>query len=504
MACIECLLLSVWAFAYTFFYTASTVNQAMFWHRVGWVGGSLFPPFAILFFILLSQRKQYISHVWQYAVIFLLPVILLIKNIFGKSTSLASGFVQSGAGWGWTYVNSVANVWTWIYLLTLGLYFSFGFYLLLQWRKESPYQTQKRQATVIIVVDLLVLIIGINSDFIIPFFNHFLPPLANISTLLFAAGFYYLISRQQLFSTMSSPDVILDTIMDPVLLLDEQGKIIRCNLATDELLKYDREALTGKTLSTFFQQQQYNQESLKMLAEQNRLENREIDLVSSDGEIIHTVLSAAVARDSIDGFMGIIISFHDITARMEIQQELLKSRENYKRLADELYQLANYDTLTHLPNRRLFHQQLAAYASHYGAIKDDFAVIFLDLNHFKKINDQYGHVVGDQVLIETAKRLESVRLQNEILSRMGGDEFTLIIPALQSETTLSQRINALKAAFSAPFLINNLSLKLSISAGAARYSQADQHLNILLKCADEQMYQDKRTKNCDHFSQKLE
>jgi diguanylate cyclase (GGDEF)-like protein len=348
MACIECLLLSEWAFAYTFFYTASTVNQAMFWHRVGWIGGSLFPPFAILFFILLSQRKQYISHVWQYAVIFLLPVILLIKNIFGKSTSLASGFVQSGAGWGWTYVNSVENVWTWIYLLALGLYFSFGFYLLLQWRKESPYQTQKRQA------------------------------------------------------------------------------------------------------------------------------------------------------------MVIIISFHDITARMEIQQELLKSRENYKRLADELYQLANYDTLTHLPNRRLFHQQLAAYASHYGAIKDDFAVIFLDLNHFKKINDQYGHVVGDQVLIETAKRLESVRLQNEILSRMGGDEFTLIIPALQSETTLSQRINALKAAFSAPFLINNLSLKLSISAGAARYSQADQHLNILLKCADEQMYQDKRTKNCDHFSQKLE
>lgn len=215
-AFIECIILSIWAFAYTFFYIAPSPTDAMFWHKIGCIGGSLFPPFAIYFFLILTNRNRYFKHLWQYLLFYTGPLIILAKNLISETTVLALDVVQSTSGLGWTYVNSATNIWTWIYLLYLGTYFGVGFYLLFLWREESQYKTQKRQALIIIVVDIIVLIMGLTTDVFMPLFTHFLPPMANISTILFAIGFFILISQYQLFSfsKMASPDIILDTVME--------------------------------------------------------------------------------------------------------------------------------------------------------------------------------------------------------------------------------------------------------------------------------------------------
>lgn len=493
-AFIECLMLSVWAFAYTFFYTAPNPDAAMYWHRIGCIGGSLFPPFAIYFFLILSNREHYLSRFELKILFYAIPILILIKNLTGDATCLTSGFVQSTSGLGWTYINSASNVWSWIYVLYLSIYFSIGFYLLLQWHKESSYSVQKRQALTIIVIDTIVLIFGVSSDILLPMVTTFLPPMGNLGTALFAVGFFYLVSDHQLFSfsTTASSDVILDTVMDPVLLLDDKGKILRYNRATCLTLKYDETQLLGKDLNLLLRSQQYNRDNIELLRAHNKIEGRETDLITADGKTIHAILSAAVASDSIDGFMGIVVTFHDITRRKITELELLKSRENYKQLADELYLLANYDPLTHLPNRRMFFSRLKDLSNQYPSSARDFSVIYMDLNEFKIINDNYGHDVGDQVLVEAAKRLVQSKTGDEFLSRIGGDEFTLIIPDIKSEAAVRNRVREIKTAFNQPVKLNELSSALSLSAGYALFSTAADNIDILVHNADLKMYEDKR------------
>lgn len=188
----ECIVLSIWAFAYTFFYTAASPDEAMFWHRIGCIGGSLFPPFSVYFFLILSRREHVLSRRWLQLLFYGIPIVILIKNLIGNTTCLATGFVQSTSGLGWTYLNSITNVWTWIYVLYLCVYFWIGFYLMLEWRKESAYQVQKRQVMAIIIIDLIVLSFGVTTDIVLPLITPFLPPMANLGTFLFAVGFFTL------------------------------------------------------------------------------------------------------------------------------------------------------------------------------------------------------------------------------------------------------------------------------------------------------------------------
>jgi GGDEF domain-containing protein len=150
--------------------------------------------------------------------------------------------------------------------------------------------------------------------------------------------------------------------------------------------------------------------------------------------MIDAVISASVASDHIDGFMGIVITLHDISNKKRIENEVLETRENYRKFGDELYAIANYDSLTGLANRRAFFLELEKFKKSYLVEKIDFSVIFMDLNDFKSINDQYGHDIGDQVLIQTANRLNTQKSQNELIARMGGDEFTILYQQFDSET----------------------------------------------------------------------
>ncbi|WKY45777.1 diguanylate cyclase [Eubacteriaceae bacterium ES2] len=490
----ECLALSIWAFAYTFFFGAPAQTSAMFWHRIGFIGGSLFPPFAIYFFMILTTGKSLLKHTWQKTIFWGIPCIILFKNLFGKTTCLALGFVQSTSGLGWTYFNTPQNLWTWFYLLMLGAYFTFGFILLYKWQHQSNYEIQKRQAIFIIFVDSIILIIGATTDIIMPMFDNHLPPIAVISTILFAAAFASLITQYQLFSfsTMASSDTILETVSDPVILLDENGMILRYNQATCNLLKYDRYELIGRGLNSLLKSKEYNQKSLDLLKADRQFKRRETKLLTSSQQIIDAVISASVASDDIDGFMGIVITLHDISNDKRIEKELVETRESFRKIGDELYLIANFDSLTGLANRRAFFLELEVLKKCYSKGYQDFAVIFMDLNNFKAINDQYGHAIGDQVLIHTANRLNTQKSQHELISRMGGDEFTILLRQFDSEIDILQKKQLIKELFDVPIIISNYQFKFNISVGYALYSQSSGDSDLLIRNADQMMYRDKR------------
>lgn len=157
-------------------------------------------------------------------------------------------------------------------------------------------------------------------------------------------------------------------------------------------------------------------------------------------------------------------------------------------MTEELRQMAQHDPLTGLPNRALFsdrvHHELAYAKRHEG----HFAMIFLDLDNFKPVNDNYGHAVGDRVLQEVARRLQDSVRASDTVGRIGGDEFVVLMAELPKEEAALGLAEKIRQTVRQPYRVDGLELSLSCSLGVAVYPQDGKDEIALTKSADEAMY----------------
>ena len=154
---------------------------------------------------------------------------------------------------------------------------------------------------------------------------------------------------------------------------------------------------------------------------------------------------------------------------INFQKELGKKHLETLRLADENSRLANLDALTDLPNRRQFFANLHEMLSRAEQQEKRFAVGVIDLDGFKPVNDVYGHVTGDQVLVETGRRLREISDETMLLARLGGDEFGVLIDADLTEAQISAYGERICAALQAPFLLSDVAAQISGSIGFATF-----------------------------------
>ncbi|EGA66655.1 sensor domain-containing diguanylate cyclase [Vibrio brasiliensis] len=164
-----------------------------------------------------------------------------------------------------------------------------------------------------------------------------------------------------------------------------------------------------------------------------------------------------------------------------------------------LYTAANdralHDELTRLPNRRYF---MYTFGEHFNAVKksassDSFAILNIDLDKFKAINDTYGHAAGDKVLIATAERLKSVLRASDVVARMGGDEFLILLPRIESSDDIDViNIELQKAVCHTPVIYDQHLINLRVSVGYAIYDPAFEDIEEMFKLADSRMYEEKR------------
>jgi len=182
--------------------------------------------------------------------------------------------------------------------------------------------------------------------------------------------------------------------------------------------------------------------------------------------------------------------------RNKIEQQLLDSHEKLRTLAE-------LDTLTGLANRYVFESRLSTALPMAKREGKSLALLMLDLDKFKDVNDSLGHAAGDTLLIEVAKRLQSTLREGELLCRLGGDEFAILVHQLENVSLvrlLSQRILATLAK---PLTIEDHNLKVSASIGIATYPECATDAGQLFKCADAAMYRSKENgRNQAHFYSK--
>ncbi len=171
-----------------------------------------------------------------------------------------------------------------------------------------------------------------------------------------------------------------------------------------------------------------------------------------------------------------------------------------KRTNEQVTELAHHDSLTGLPNRILFYDRLNQAIFRASREKEVFAILYLDLDGFKEVNDRFGHDVGDALLCEAARRIRASVRASDTVARMGGDEFTVILCNVKTVANKDRVAEKIIEAISNPFLLNGKECSVSVSIGIALYPEHGQTAEQLVKIADAAMYLAKHGgRNCYRF-----
>ena len=192
--------------------------------------------------------------------------------------------------------------------------------------------------------------------------------------------------------------------------------------------------------------------------------------------------------------------FDLMEARTRIHN-MLEVRLLYKKLEDNnraLESLALHDPLTGLPNRRLLMDRLALAMAHAHRNKGNMAVMYLDLDGFKQINDTLGHDVGDALLAQVAARLVGAVRQGDTVARVGGDEFVIALPELSHGDDVADLVSKVMQAVSQPYSIQGCGVDVTASVGVSVYPVHGDNVETLLKSADLALYEAKRAGKNDY------
>jgi len=162
--------------------------------------------------------------------------------------------------------------------------------------------------------------------------------------------------------------------------------------------------------------------------------------------------------------------------------------------------MAKHDSLTELPNRWLFNEQIEHTLLLARRSSISFAILMIDLDNFKNINDHYGHLIGDQVIKKVGQRFQQVLRTSDLVSRWGGDEFAILLFDIENDDDIVLVINKVFSAFSDPIIIDSEKHHIFMSIGVAKYPQDGEDIITLLKRADSALYEAKEKRSEQSYS----
>ena len=207
---------------------------------------------------------------------------------------------------------------------------------------------------------------------------------------------------------------------------------------------------------------------------------------TAQGDDIYMELTAFPMTDGEGNVTSIIEVGHDVTSHM-VEQDRLKEQKN------NLKHQVHHDELTQIPNRLYFLDRLRQTISYCERSGKRAAVVFIDVDNFKKINDSLGHSAGDRVLQETARRLQKSLRTSDTVARLSGDEFAMIINIHDSDHELTPVLERIICFLGEPILVQNKEFRATASIGISIYPDDGTTTEVLLKNADTAMYEAKNT-----------
>ncbi len=269
---------------------------------------------------------------------------------------------------------------------------------------------------------------------------------------------------------------IIRHVMDGIMTIGDAGEILGFNPAAEKIFGYSQQDVLHEDIGRFIPDLMSDPGHLRLSPDWADGGRHEYEAVHANGSRfpLELSLSAMVLSDK-QYYIGIV---RDITERKQAEERVAR--------------LAHYDHLTGLPNRLLFLDRLHQSVLKMKRDRHTLALLFMDLDGFKFINDTFGHDVGDQLLQEAAQRLKMIGRNSDTVARMGGDEFVFLLPDIGSSENAVRMGNKIVAAISEPFVLANKPCRVGVSVGIALFPGDAETPDRLVKLADEAMYRAKQ------------
>jgi len=273
---------------------------------------------------------------------------------------------------------------------------------------------------------------------------------------------------------------VFENAEEGVMITDAQANILSVNQAFVNVTQYSREEAIGEKPSILHSgnhDKGFYERMWNVIASEQRWQG-EVWNRRKDNELYPEWLSITAVFDDSQKVSHYIGIFSDVSTESEGNERL--------------YHLAHYDSLCDLPNRMLFYDRLRQAISRSKRSNQRIAVMFMDLDGFKQVNDEYGHSVGDELLKQVSKRIVSMLRETDTIARIGGDEFTLIINDIDNIDSINAIAEKVLSTVKEPYTLHELAFDISASIGISLLPDNSDDMHTLVKQADIAMYKAKK------------
>lgn len=276
---------------------------------------------------------------------------------------------------------------------------------------------------------------------------------------------------------------LLQSIGEGVIATDRSGNITFMNPVAEKLTGWRQEESITKPLTSVLHLVDEDNGKLLRISIPELLSDKARNPVDGNIQIVNyeekipIELSATLIKDAKDNISGLVLVLHDLTER--------------KRYEEKLRYNAVHDHLTELPNRFLFFDRLNVALAHAQRDIHKLAALMLDLDEFKKVNDTWGHNIGDKLLQSVAYRLIHMFRKSDTIARLGGDEFVLLLPEISQAEVAKNVAERILHSFHKPFEFDGLKISITASIGIAIFPDDGEDADTVIRNADIAMYQAK-------------
>lgn len=319
-----------------------------------------------------------------------------------------------------------------------------------------------------------------NAEGELKYFKAYKFPIDSENNEKFICGFGIDSTKEKIYLTkINLYAKIFDNTTEAILITDENFKIIAINKAFETNMGYGENDVLGKNPKFLKPPEEDDRfyDNLPQVLKKEKQFSGELLISTKQGAVIPELVKINCIKNT----QGKVVNYFAI----------YQSIAEQKKLERHLKKLAQFDTLTKLPNRFLFKYKLVSALEHVEKFNIKVALVFVDLDNFKNVNDTLGHDAGDIVLMQTAQKLTRSVRENDVVARLGGDEFVIILEDIQNIENLNHICKKILSKLNEPFRLLDTTYQISASLGVSISPDHTVNYRDLLKYSDQAMYQAK-------------